>query len=285
MGLYESRFASVVYDAVRLANGLVRQYREKRRLNLVALRSLSMQVDQAVKIAPLAQIDPWIREKTENLKTAVGLVVESRIDDPVLRSAMDQLADLTYNLSAYIYVFADPADIPSLADVAAAAELVPIWIYVEETKAGPRVERTLAALLSEVGIGGLAGPAPMVGSWFRRLFGIVKAASDTHTAQELRRAAEIQLIDRFQAGIDGATAGAVSHMIGALANTRGAVIQAGSVLLVKVDDKIIVRQLTPEQLLHWNVNPGLFLDPAAALIELQRAMETDSGYGARFHVS
>ena len=125
----------------------------------------------------------------------------------------------------------------------------------------------------------------MVGSWFRRLFGTLKDASHTHTAQELRRAAEIQLIDRFQAGIDGATAGAVSHMIGALANTRGAVIQAGSVLLVKVDDKIIVRQLTPEQLLHWNENPGLFLDPAAALLELQRAMEADSRYGGRFTVS
>jgi hypothetical protein len=281
MGVYESSFVSTAYDAARLANGLVRHFRKRRAVHLTALRSLSVQADRAVAIAPAASINSRVRESTENLAATVRLIIESRLDESALRSAMDQLAAQAYSLSAYITVFTEPTDIPGFADVVA-TQLVPVWIYVEKTKAGPRVERSLAAVLSEAGIVALAGPPPVVGSWYRRLFGTIKDASDTHIAQELRRAAEIQLIDRFQAGIDGATAGAVSNMIGALANTRGAVIQAGSVLLVKVDDKIIVRQLTPEQLLHWNENPGLYLDPAAALIELQRAMETGSRDSARF---
>jgi hypothetical protein len=281
MGMYESAFASAAYDAARLASGLVKHFRKRRAVHLVALRSLSVQADRAVAIVPVASINSRVRESTEDLAATVRLIIESRFDESALRSAMDRLAEQAYRLSVYITIFAEPTDIPGLADVAA-TELVPVWIYVEKTKAGPRVERGLAAVLSEVGIVALAGPPPVVGSWYRRLFGTIKDVSGTHTAQELRRAAEIQLIDRFQAGIDGATAGAVSHMIGALANTRGAVIQAGSVLLVKVDDKIIVRQLTPEQLLHWNENPGLFLDPAAALIELQRAMEAGSRDSARF---
>ena len=151
--------------------------------------------------------------------------------------------------------------------------VIPVQTYVDETAAGPGVERALQALLSEVGIMAPNGTDPIIGSWYRRLFGTVKDASQTRTAHELQRAAEIQLIDRYQAGIDGATAGAVSSLIAALSNTRGAVIQSGSVLLVKVDDKIIVRQLTPGQLLHWNENPGLFRDPGAALAELQPAIE------------
>lgn len=56
----------------------------------------------------------------------------------------------------------------------------------------------MGALLAEVGVVALTGPDPVIGSWYRRLFGTVKDASHTRSAQGLRRAAEIQLIDRFQ---------------------------------------------------------------------------------------
>lgn len=156
------------------------------------------------------------------------------------------------------------------------ANTIQVQIYVNETAAGPIVERELRAVLSEVGVDDIRGADPVIGSWYRNLLGNIKDASGTHTAQELQRAAEIQLIDRYQAGIDGATAGAVSNLIAALANTSGAVIQAGSVLLIKVDGEIFVRQLTPVQLLHWNRNPGLFKDPKAALAELQLAPESST---------
>jgi hypothetical protein len=97
----------------------------------------------------------------------------------------------------------------------------------------------------------------------------------------VRRAAEIQLLDRFQAGIDAATGDAVAKLITALSDTKGAVLQMGSVLLVKVDETLIVRQLTSREMLCWQQNPGLFRDPAKALAELQRAMEAHPSQDSR----
>lgn len=65
-------------------------------------------------------------------------------------------------------------------------------------------------------------------------------------------------------------------MITALDKTRNAIIQIGSVLLVKVDDRLVVRNLTQVELAHWERNPALFRDPAAALDELQRAAKLAS---------
>jgi hypothetical protein len=48
----------------------------------------------------------------------------------------------------------------------------------------------------------------------------------------------------------------------------------GSVLLVKVDETIVVRQLSSREMTHWQHNPGLFKDPATALVELQRANQS-----------
>jgi hypothetical protein len=95
-------------------------------------------------------------------------------------------------------------------------------------------------------------------------------------AAEARRAVELQVLDRFQAGIDGVTGDAVAKLITALDQTNGAVIQVGSVLLVKVDETIVVRQLTSREMTHWQHNPGLFKDPATALAELQRANQSGS---------
>lgn len=106
-------------------------------------------------------------------------------------------------------------------------------------------------------------------------------ANRNDARRDVRRAAEIQLLDRFQAGIDAATGDAVAKLITALSDTKGAVLQMGSVLLVKVDETLIVRQLTSREMLCWQQNPGLFRDPAKALAELQRAMEAHPSQDSR----
>ena len=69
----------------------------------------------------------------------------------------------------------------------------------------------------------------------------------------------------------------MAKLITALDQTNGAVIQVGSVLLlVKVDETIVVRQLTSREMTHWQHNPGLFKDPATALAELRRANQSGS---------
>jgi len=114
----------------------------------------------------------------------------------------------------------------------------------------------------------------VIGSWYRSLTGLLKRAANSDAAAEARRAVELQVLDRFQAGIDGVTGDAVAKLITALDKTDGAVIQVGSVLLVKVNDTIVVRQLNSREMIHWQHNPGLFKDPATALAELQRANQS-----------
>lgn len=108
----------------------------------------------------------------------------------------------------------------------------------------------------------------------RSLTELLKRAADSEAAAEARRAVELQVLDRFQAGIDGATSDAVAKLITALDQISGAVIQVGSVLLVKAEGTIIVRQLTSRGMTHWQHNRGLFKDPTAALTELQHAIQS-----------
>ena len=136
------------------------------------------------------------------------------------------------------------------------------------------VEESLLDVLSDAGVAIAYRAGPVIGSWYRGFRGFLTHAGRSGTAAEARRAIEIQLLDRFQAGIDGTTGDAVAKLITALCNTSGAVIQVGSVLLVKVDDTIVVRQLSQREMAYWQRNPGLFKSPIDALAELQRAMDT-----------
>lgn len=261
-------FVSSANAAAETADELAERYQRDAVVDPAMVDLLATQADQALALARVKAIGSLAITLLQVLTEMSRMIDALKLEGPALQTAMGHMEELTRRLREDLTTFSlddAPSDITSVT--------VPVQIYVDETAAGPVVERGLRDLLSEIGIVALTGPEPVIGSWYRKLFGTIKDASGTHTGQELRRAAEIQLIDRYQAGIDGTTAGAVSTMIAALANTRGAVIQAGSVLLVKVDDKIVVRQLTPEQLVHWNENPSLFTDPAAALTELQRAME------------
>jgi hypothetical protein len=151
-----------------------------------------------------------------------------------------------------------------------------VQVYLTDGPAGPAVEESLRELLLMSGVEDIRESSVVVASWYRSLTGLLKRAADSDAAGEARRAVEIQVLDRFQAGIDGVTGDAVAKLITALDQTKGAVIQVGSVLLVKVDGTIIVRQLTSREMIHWQQNPGLFKDPGAALAALQCAGQAES---------
>jgi hypothetical protein len=263
-------------------HALVLQFRTRQVINRQELRSLRAQVDVLLAAARSQATGGLVRVSIEELQLTLQVIASLNLEGPPLQHAMFQLEELDRELAHNLAGIGSGTAIsaPRSGTVVTAsssegvtAASIEIQIYVDNTAAGPLIEDDLRNVLSEIGVAGLYAADPVIGSWYRRLFGSLRGASRTQTAQELRRAAEIQLIDRFQAGIDGATAGAVSGLIASLATTRGAVIQAGSVLLVKVEEVIVVRQLTPAQLSHWNENPGLFRDPTAALNELQRAVE------------
>jgi hypothetical protein len=152
---------------------------------------------------------------------------------------------------------------------------ISVQIFLADSAPGPAVEDAVREVLLMSGVEDLREGQLVIGSWYRSLTGLLKRAADSDAAAEARRAVELQVLDRFQAGIDGVTGDAVAKLITALNQTNGAVIQVGSVLLVKVDETIVVRQLTSREMTHWQHNPGLFKDPATALAELQRANQSE----------
>jgi hypothetical protein len=87
---------------------------------------------------------------------------------------------------------------------------------------------------------------------------------------KLERALELQSIHRIQAEVDAMQSTAVSQLLKALEGTPNAIVQIGSILLIKVGGVTSVRNLTQLELAHLERNPDLFRDPAAAFRELQR---------------
>ena len=100
---------------------------------------------------------------------------------------MIHLEALSRELSKNLKRFSSETPPTATGDITTAT--IPVQIYVDETAAGPVVERELRTLLSEVGVVALTGLDPIIGSWYRRLFGTVKDASQTRTAHQLQRAA------------------------------------------------------------------------------------------------
>ena len=153
---------------------------------------------------------------------------------------------------------------------------ISVQIFLEDAAPGPAVEEAIREVLLMSGVENVREEQLVIRSWYRSLTGLLKRAADSDAVAEARRAVELQVLDRFQAGIDGVTGDAVAKLITALNQTNGAVIQVGSVLLVKVDETIVVRQLSSREMTHWQRNPGLFKDPATALAELQHANQSES---------
>ncbi|MBB5158620.1 STAS domain-containing protein [Saccharopolyspora phatthalungensis] len=152
---------------------------------------------------------------------------------------------------------------------------VPGRIYLSDERDSRSVEDATQRLLDAFGLECVYSFPPVIGSWFGEFLIRLKNSGQLPTKEEqfvkLSRALDLRLLDRQQAEVDAAQGAAVAGLIRSLQHTPRAVVQVGSVLLVKVDDVIVVRNLTQVELAYWERNPALFRDPAAALLELQQA--------------
>lgn len=112
----------------------------------------------------------------------------------------------------------------------------------------------------------------MAGSWFRELRVLPKNATPPVETQLaiLAQALQPQDSDRGHPKPGDDQAYSVAALISALDSETDALIQVGSVLLIKVKNNIFVRNLTHAQLDYFNHNPALFQNPKDALLILQR---------------
>lgn len=164
---------------------------------------------------------------------------------------------------------------PDSEDIEFGSHWFPARIYTSDEDAGPVVERALTELLDTLGIEVVYGFSIQRGSWFRELILRMKDSTALPTRDEvltlMQRAIEQQVLGVPQSRIDVAQSQAIAGLLVALEKTPSAVVQSGSVLLIKVRDVVVVRNLTQLELAYWERNPGLFRDPEKALSELQKA--------------
>jgi hypothetical protein len=190
--------------------------------------------------------------------------------------------------AAIAYMSDDPVQIDAALEHAVDSEEVgwqwfPARIYTSDTDAGMTVEECLAPLADAFGMEVVYEFPVEYGSFFREYRVRMKDSTALPTRDEMlslmRRAAEQQTLDMPQAKIDVTQSVAVANILAALDKTPSAVVQFGSMLIVKARDTTIVRTLTQLEIAHWERNPGLFQNPETALLELQRASDSFSAAG------
>jgi VWA domain-containing protein len=205
----------------------------------------------------------WVRESRDAARTQEERVRES------LARRQDTLAGEHVEPGQGQPVVDDPPDL-----VGARAHTLAVSVYVADDEGYQRVERALEGVLDAFELEITQRYPEIRGSWYRAFIARTKRVFTSEEMKagltKLERAIELQTLHRAQAEVDAAQSGAVAELLKALDGTPHAIIQIGSILLIKVDGVPSVRNLTQLELAHLERNPAVFGDPAAALRELQR---------------
>ena len=148
----------------------------------------------------------------------------------------------------------------------------PVRIYLAVGEDPGLVESAVLELLEEYGFQVERREMPVTGSWFRMFWVRAKSASPPveELLPKLQRMIELRELDHPQSEVDLNQADAVARLLCALSLEQDALMQIGSLILIKVQKKIFVRTLTQTELVYFNRNPALFQDPAKALQVLQQ---------------
>lgn len=150
---------------------------------------------------------------------------------------------------------------------------ITVSVYLDTEDGHEAVEEAVAVTLESIGFEIKRAYEPVVASWFRKFVASAKEMIDTPEVEKrlmkMERAIEIRLLLADQAKIDSAQSDAVSKLLTALADTQNALIQIGSVLLIKIDGVPVVRNLSQYELAYLESHPALLRNPANALQQLQ----------------
>jgi hypothetical protein len=152
-------------------------------------------------------------------------------------------------------------------------EELDIQVYLADGENYSAVESALNDFIEVLHIEVLSRENPEFGSWFRRMRG--KISSETPSIEEVIelavRAVQMKTMLLPQAGIDAAQGDVLAKLITALGPERNAVIQIGSILLVKSNGDLMCRNLTQAELSYLERHPTLIKDPNSILRQLQDA--------------
>lgn len=155
----------------------------------------------------------------------------------------------------------------------AAGDELDIQIYLADGRQHAAVEDALAEMLDAWHIEVLSKDNPRFGSFWRRL--TAKATAQTPSVEAIVeqtvRAVQMRALLWPQATIDAAQGDVLAKLITALGPEQSAVIQIGSILIVKANGNLMVRNLTQAELAYLERRPTLIKDPGSILLQLQDA--------------
>jgi hypothetical protein len=148
-----------------------------------------------------------------------------------------------------------------------------IQIYLADGRQHAEVEDAVTALMSGFGIASVYWEESVAGSWYRRIWGQVEQSAPPleEVVPKAVRAVEMKTLLSQQAGIDAAQGDALAKLISALAAENSAVIQMGSMLLVKAKGVVMARNLTQLEMIQLERNPALMRDPDTIIQQLRDA--------------
>ncbi|GAB3901216.1 toll/interleukin-1 receptor domain-containing protein [Kibdelosporangium lantanae] len=151
---------------------------------------------------------------------------------------------------------------------------VSIWTSDDD---GEHLRDAVRDLLEVAGFEPVDQAYPIRGSWFQRIF-VRQREMDSvgklaQLAERVERAAELRYIGAPRSENDEREASAIARLVDALARTNEAVIRTSSILLIKVNGRILSWALTEDEVKVLNANPHLMRSPMEmleALPNLQR---------------
>ncbi|WP_280376514.1 hypothetical protein [Nocardia wallacei] len=149
---------------------------------------------------------------------------------------------------------------------------VPVTIYLSDETAAGEVQNAVENLLGTTGAEVISRDDPIRGSWFRAMKAAVRRRADSPAVREAGLTAARSADAYLQMQVAENTAKLMENLgpvIESLADTKQAVIRVGAVLLVKANESMVVHQLTADQQIRLDHQPGLLRSPREILVLLE----------------
>ena len=170
---------------------------------------------------------------------------------------------------------------PLLEEDADRAAVAPVYVYIDKGHPDELVQ-SVQTLAATFGFGLEAEGPPQLGSWtgrFRLLWHRIRSSRELiELLEKAERALEIAAHDLPQSGVTANEGKALSDVITALDKTDNALMQFGSMILLKrvTSDgrsEIVAHRLTVEDLRYLDRNPSLLQQPSTFLEHLAALRE------------
>ncbi|WP_146073619.1 hypothetical protein [Amycolatopsis sp. CA-126428] len=158
---------------------------------------------------------------------------------------------------------------------------IPVRIWLEDESGSADVQEAVKSLLAAQGFAVVRAYPAQQGSWRRSfVFRLRRAGSSEEMRrrfEKIERGIELQLLAKNQAQVDRAQGDAVAKLLVALEASPTALVQIGSVLIVKIDGVPLVRNLTQSEIAMLDRDPSLLDNPRSVLCALSDAAAVPEG--------